>query len=297
MSRFLTLLLAGGAILAVTAAAFVPITAQAALCPATEAGQPARETGPILPVCVCTGDCGADDFAVMFINLAQFFVGIAALIAMYYLVLGGFTLVVSGGSSEKIQAGKGMVVNALVGMFVVFASWVIINTVYYAFATSDEIFGSKWWELKRADPHPADSISSQCDNLENVAEEFGALFPAANDPQLNLLITCIRDNVPSGWIDSSQIYTTDRKHGSCNYTRGKPVCDSVCSHSVNSCHYGGAAGPTGAMAVDFNAASTTEQELFNAVKAALIGPCSGLGNAPLFETNHTHVSIPSCGGL
>ena len=43
------------------------------------------------------------------------------------IVAGGFTIFTSAGNPEKIKKGQGMLVNALVGFLVIFASYWIIQ--------------------------------------------------------------------------------------------------------------------------------------------------------------------------
>ncbi len=263
------------------------------------AATPTCDAGRILPPCVCDGNCNADDFVVMFINLAEFFLGIVAILAMYYLVMGGFTLISAAGSPEKIQAGKNTIVNALTGLFVVFAAWVIINTLFFALAGKDEpIFGKEWWLLKRAPTEVSEDVvviePDECGDLQALANKYSVPYPAQDAPSLTALKACIASNVPNDMIDWAQVYTIDQDHPKCNYTRGEPVCDS-CSHSYHSCHYGGAGGNEGA---NYNAKLNqyTEAQLFAAIEDALEGPCDGLAGYYVLEGNHTHISTPDCSG-
>jgi len=108
-----------------------------------------RNTGRFLPSCTCEGNCDLDDFIALFINVAQFFLGFAGFIATYYFISGAFTLVISSGSAERIEAGKKTLLGALVGLFIVFLAWTVINTTYFVFVgESVSPFGKKWFELK-----------------------------------------------------------------------------------------------------------------------------------------------------
>lgn len=115
-----------------------------------------------------------------------------------------------------------------------------------------------------------------------------------NAPGLDAMISCIRDNANvASKLDTSQIYTYDNSHPECGPTNGNRVCGS-CSHSINSCHYGSGTGQ-GAMAVDFNAtdgSASGERALYEAIRAVAVR-CGAKGT-PLFEGNHTHVTLSSC---
>lgn len=54
---------------------------------------------------------------------------IAGLILFLYLIIGGFQFLVSGGDQNKIQAGKSKITNALVGFFILFLAYWIVQLV------------------------------------------------------------------------------------------------------------------------------------------------------------------------
>lgn len=265
----------------------------------------ACDTGRILPPCVCTGDCSVRDFVLMFVNLANFFLWLVALFAVFYIVNGAFTWIVSGGDPEKINIGKKAVTGALVGLVLVLAAWAVINTLFFTLSGSTEVDGQKWWQLWKAPPEqpevptyePGGAGDASCADDQALAESYNVPYPADESPSLERLVTCIRNNVPDGLIDTNQIFTVEENNPRCNYTRGYEICGD-CVHRVKSCHYGGAYGTEGAMGVDFNAAAGhTEQELNQAIEQALNGPCTGMaGYRALENGNHTHISTIDCSG-
>lgn len=54
---------------------------------------------------------------------------VAALIAFFYLLIGGIKWITSGGDKEKTSAAQSTLTAALVGLVIVFAAWAIINLV------------------------------------------------------------------------------------------------------------------------------------------------------------------------
>jgi hypothetical protein len=54
---------------------------------------------------------------------------VAGLIAFVYLLLGGIKWITSGGDSAAVEAARGQIVQALIGLIVVFASWGLIILV------------------------------------------------------------------------------------------------------------------------------------------------------------------------
>ena len=133
-----------------------------------------------------------------------------------------------------------------------------------------------------------------CGDLAALAQQYNALYPAADAPDLTALRNCVESNVPAAMIDQNQIYTYERDNTSCNYTHGQAVCGD-CAHSQYSCHYGGVSGNQGAQGVDYNAASGyTEEQLKDTIFNVLDNQCAGLWGGRLFETDHTHVSSVGC---
>jgi hypothetical protein len=73
------------------------------------------------------GDYGLGDFAVLMINIANFILGIVGSLALLFFVVGGVMFLFSGGRSEMVDKGKQTIIGAVVGLFIVFASWTVIN--------------------------------------------------------------------------------------------------------------------------------------------------------------------------
>lgn len=128
------------------------------------------ETGPILPPCTCSGDCNLDDFVLLFIRGANFFLSLLAISALLMFGWGGFIMIMSRGNTTAIQEGKKVLTSTLMGVFFALISWVLINTIVLFFTydpilpdgkpnpdpflgtlfptvTVDKQTGKKWWEL------------------------------------------------------------------------------------------------------------------------------------------------------
>ncbi len=66
-------------------------------------------------------------FIVYFI---EFLIGIAALVAIFFIVIGGYQLVISGANDQK-DAAKNTIKHALMGLVLVSVAWVVVNVVQY----------------------------------------------------------------------------------------------------------------------------------------------------------------------
>lgn len=58
------------------------------------------------------------------------------IIALLYLIWGGFKWIISAGDKAKVQEAQQHIINALIGLIVVFLSYVILNIVLAFFGTS-----------------------------------------------------------------------------------------------------------------------------------------------------------------
>jgi hypothetical protein len=264
--------------------------------------------GTLLPSCTCTGNCRIEDILVLGVNIFQIATSLLGVLAVGFIIVAGLVLMTSGGNTERIDKGKKILSGTFFGSLIVIGSWLLVNMIYYlSTGGENSVFGNKWFALKEYPPieilapiygHDAEGnpvvITPECSSLSSIAQAYGTLYPAGDSSALTALRTCIESNINMAMVDSSQIYTIDRSHISCNYTRGENVCES-CSHSVYSCHYGGNTGSQGAMGVDYNAAGGySEGQLFNALSAAASGPCDQYVSFILFEDNHTHLSATGC---
>ena len=54
---------------------------------------------------------------------------VASIAFVFSLLFGGIKWILSGGKKEKADEAKAQIVNAIIGIFVVFTSWALINLV------------------------------------------------------------------------------------------------------------------------------------------------------------------------
>lgn len=86
----------------------------------------------------CGGtDCTFCDFASTVNNVIQFIITVMILIAVLMLVVAGFKLVTSRGNTSAAEAAKKMIFNVVIGIVIVLAAWVLVDTIIKALAGSD----------------------------------------------------------------------------------------------------------------------------------------------------------------
>ncbi len=54
---------------------------------------------------------------------------VASLLFIFNLLFGGIKFIISGGDKERVDNAKRQLLNALIGIFVVYCSWAILNFV------------------------------------------------------------------------------------------------------------------------------------------------------------------------
>ncbi len=55
--------------------------------------------------------------------------GVAGLVAVIYLIMGGFSYVTAGGDPEAVEAAKTTIVNAIIGLVIIFVSYLIVGFI------------------------------------------------------------------------------------------------------------------------------------------------------------------------
>ncbi|MDD3645832.1 MAG: pilin [Candidatus Gracilibacteria bacterium] len=60
-------------------------------------------------------------------NLLDWLMGFLALAAFLYLVWGGFQFLTAAGDEEKVKKGKTIIIQSLLGIFVIWISWAVVS--------------------------------------------------------------------------------------------------------------------------------------------------------------------------
>lgn len=67
---------------------------------------------------------------------------LAGILVFVFLVWGGLEWIMSGGDKGKVEAARNRIVNALVGLAIIAASWALIKMITYFFGVTTGIGGS-----------------------------------------------------------------------------------------------------------------------------------------------------------
>lgn len=74
--------------------------------------------------------CGLCDFFLLIKNIFNFIAfTLAPPVAAFLFLLAGFLFLISGGSEDRVSQAKKIFINAFIGLFIIYASWLIVNTI------------------------------------------------------------------------------------------------------------------------------------------------------------------------
>jgi TRAP-type C4-dicarboxylate transport system permease small subunit len=62
-------------------------------------------------------------------NVINILLAVVFLIAVVYLIIGGFRYIMSQGNEESVEKAKGTITNAIIGIVVVLLAWIIVAAV------------------------------------------------------------------------------------------------------------------------------------------------------------------------
>jgi len=97
----------------------------------------------ILPSCTSTGRCTICDLVQTAINIGQYVLGFIGSITLLMFVYGGVVMLTSAGNPSKVQEGKSILINAVIGLLIAFLAYTVVTFVVSA------VTGGNWdWQNK-----------------------------------------------------------------------------------------------------------------------------------------------------
>lgn len=102
------------------------------------------------------GDYSLNDILGIAIGASRWILGIVGSLALLMFIYGGFTFLISAGSSEKISEARKIIVAAVIGLIIIFASYLIIQFVLGSLGLNwqgkPEKMGPKSFDANTAQP-------------------------------------------------------------------------------------------------------------------------------------------------
>jgi len=117
-------------------AIFVPFFSQASEC--------ANQTGIVRCGIDATCPCTICDFFSLLAHIYDFLVvKVTTILAVIALIVGGIFMLLSAGNPNLLSKGKSIIYAAIIGLALVFCSWLIINAVLTVIGYKDL---DNWWK-------------------------------------------------------------------------------------------------------------------------------------------------------
>ena len=83
--------------------------------------------GGDMPNIAGTPEGGADQTADSIVQVINIVLGFLALIAVIFVIVGGFRIMMAGGNEENVTKGRKTIIYALIGLVIIFFSRVIVG--------------------------------------------------------------------------------------------------------------------------------------------------------------------------
>lgn len=98
----------------------------------------------VIPECAFSGTCeNVNDLLQLGINIGKYVFSIIGSVAFLAFVYGGFTIVFSFGSAEKVKKGTEVLIAAVTGMAIAFGAYMLINFILDALNVTQDFRGIK----------------------------------------------------------------------------------------------------------------------------------------------------------
>jgi hypothetical protein len=99
-----------------------------------------NKVGPFMKgistACGNVGNCSLEDIMLVFANTGNFIIGIIGGIVLLMYVIGGFYMLTSAGSSDRVMKGRKFLTISTTGLIIVMVAFVAIKTLEATFKTS-----------------------------------------------------------------------------------------------------------------------------------------------------------------
>ena len=118
------------------------------------------------------GDYTLNDAVSVFITISQLILGLTGSIALLAFIVGGVMFLISSGNKNLIEKGKSTILGAVIGLVIVFTSYMIIGFLL----TSFDVAGAKNWYkiggLLDQPPIPTNNSPINTSSVQYPAETY-----------------------------------------------------------------------------------------------------------------------------
>lgn len=80
--------------------------------------------------CVVNGAATLDCIVPLFQNVVKSLIALSGMALLVMLFIGGFNFLFSAGDGKKLEAARGTITNAVIGLVIIVLAYVILRTIY-----------------------------------------------------------------------------------------------------------------------------------------------------------------------
>lgn len=170
-------------------------------------------------------------------NVVYFAIEIAFLIIVILIVYGGFLWIFSAGKEENIRTGQKTIYNAIMGLIIILAAWVIVNTIFWFLINftgelDPEYYTGTWWKIECEEVKPQSPQPPQ----SSQPPSFSSSDPDSNlppTPSLEEQIQSRKTEIEQKYWDvasygkwaEESIYCYDYMEADCKQSFGTAYCE------------------------------------------------------------------------
>ncbi len=92
--------------------------------------------------------CQLKHLIILITRVINYLITVAAIVAMYYILLAGFNLITSVGNAEKIEKARKGLSNAIVGFGIIVLAFVFVNLLVNGIFGKGEKMERKWYDIQ-----------------------------------------------------------------------------------------------------------------------------------------------------
>ncbi|KKQ62250.1 MAG: hypothetical protein US81_C0001G0041 [Parcubacteria group bacterium GW2011_GWE2_38_18] len=100
--------------------------------------------------CPNGGNCGSytlNDFLELGVNVTKWILGIVGSLALLAFLFGGFMMLISEGSSDKVTKAKSIITGAVIGLIIVFSSYLIVDFILKSLGYVNPNTNNSTWDI------------------------------------------------------------------------------------------------------------------------------------------------------
>ncbi|MDD5760620.1 MAG: pilin [Candidatus Pacebacteria bacterium] len=149
--------------------------------------------------------CNLCHLLVLVQNVLHFAIEMAFLVVIILIVYGGLRWIFSLGKEENIKAGQRIITNAIIGIVIILAAWIIVNTVFWFIAImGGEDYTGTWYniECEELEDSTPTSRTESGSTAPTSPTESGSTAPSSPSlPTLNEQIEIKKNEIEQKYSD------------------------------------------------------------------------------------------------